>query len=158
MNRSPSAFPLYSEHAIKLSLRVEEGTTGGYYRTSAGACPRYMHYPQWHHKPCKKSGLEITFLSPSQHRNHIFQAVQQCPSAPYNLCSATCQNHRSVLAQANQPLLSHLVGCNYPFSNKVWTPACGKGSPYKSVIPWILSLNPRISFRDLLYLIVTLLS
>lgn len=91
INRSPSAFLLYSEHDIKFSLRVEEGTTGGKGFSAGSACPRPMHYPQWSHKPCKKSDLEITFLWSSQHRNHIFQALYQCPSSPYNLCSATCQ-------------------------------------------------------------------
>ena len=52
----------------------------------------------------------------------------------------------------DQPWLSHQVGRNHTFSNKVWTPALESGCPSKCVLLWVLSLRCRVPVEFSLYL------
>lgn len=97
--------------------------------------------------------------SPAPHLHH-----RGLPLAPSSLWKPACQvscTPKLLPAcpkqlRANSPgkiskCLYLPVGCNYTFSNEVWTSDLGRGPSFKLVLLWVLYLSPKVLHSFIIY-------
>lgn len=96
--------------------------------------------------------------APSQHPNSSFTSTYTINSffrdpsysgaadsqCPRSICVLTHQLLRPQGKPTWRATSQSPVGCNHTFSNKVHILALGKGPPPNLLLPWVLSLSPRI--------------